>query len=74
MSETTTKKLTKSGTVAALINFGYETEENRPPALAGIQPAERFTPKEREFAEYLIHDTDFGGAWNDAEQINMHLA
>lgn len=43
-----------------------------PPALRGIAPAERATPEEVEFFKYLVADDDFGGAWNDAEQINMH--
>lgn len=63
-------KPTKSGVVAALMEQGYET---MPFALRGISPAP-FTKEEWDWSRYLIFDNDFGGAWNDAAQINMHLA
>jgi hypothetical protein len=68
---TTSPKPTKSGVVRALFDAGYGTM--LPPSLSSIEPATAATQDERDFADYLIADTDFGGAWNDASQIDMHL-
>lgn len=68
-------KNTKSGVVAALISKGYSQVSGPfPPPLKAVQPAATFTFEELLFAEYMINDTDFGGCWNDAAQINFHLA
>ena len=64
-----TTKPTRAGVKAALIHLGYD---RFPAIIAASVAAEKFTIEEREFAEYLIHDTDFGGAWNDSKQIAMH--
>ncbi len=69
-----TKKLTKSGVKAALNQMGYNSKKDIPPALQPIKSSTSFTDNEMDFALYLIHDTDFGGAWNDETQINFHLA
>lgn len=67
------EKPTKSGVAAALASLGYmSTVNDTPPALRNVPLAQTFTAEEMAFAKYLIWDTDFGGAWNDAEQINMH--
>lgn len=66
------EKSTKAGVKAALNSLGYFTE--MPEALKTVKAAADFTADEKAFAKYLIYDTDFGGAWNDAAQINMHLA
>lgn len=69
------KKCTKAGVVKALIEMGYsQTEGPFPPALKTVSPAAEWTYEEMEFACYLVGDTDFGGAWNDGEQIEMHCA
>jgi len=66
---------TKSGVVAALIHRGFFQHEGPfPPHLKTITPAPSFTQGELEWADYIIADTDFGGAWNDATQLDMHLA
>lgn len=65
-------KPTRRGVVSALRSLGYTSEADTPPALRGIAPAQQATPDESAFAKYLIHDNDFGGAWNDADQILMH--
>lgn len=69
----TETQMTKAGVVAALIVKGYEQAGMFPEALKSTPPAESFSTEEERFAEYLIWDTDFGGAWNDAEQINSAL-
>jgi hypothetical protein len=66
----TKTKPTKSGVKAALIAMGYDYF---PVALASTCASVDFTEDEKRFARYLIWDTDFGGAWNDAEQINSQL-
>lgn len=71
--ESASPKDTKSGVVAALIKLGFEQAVAFPPALANVTPAASFTTSEMEFAAYMVADTDFGGCWDDAEQINMHL-
>lgn len=64
---------TKVGVCAALNSLGFWQHEGPfPPSLISIVSAASFTPAELSFAEYLVADTDFGGAWNDAEQIEMH--
>ena len=61
--------LTKAGIKRALIDLGY----NRFPAPMGaVEAATVASLAEVEFAQYLIWDTDFGGAWNDSAQIEMH--
>lgn len=61
---------TKGGIVAALLAKGYSPEHGPfPPSLREVQAATVFTLADDEFANYLIHDTDCGGAWNDAAQI-----
>ena len=68
-----TTQTTKSGIVAALISLGFRRDEGAfPPSLKTVVPAASFTAEEMSFAEYMIADDDFGGCWNDAEQINMH--
>lgn len=68
-------KPTKSGVKAALLSMGYTNEpEYMPPALLSIQSSDSFTGEEMEWAKYLVFDNDFGGAWSDAAQINMHLS
>lgn len=68
------QKPTKAGVKAALISLGYTLEAGIfPPALKDVVPAESFTPEDYRWAKYLIYDTDFGGAWDDAAQINLHL-
>lgn len=68
-------KPTKQGVVKALIDLGFSQSVGAfPPALKSVVPAEKATQQEVEWAKYLIYDNDFGGAWDDAEQINMHLA
>lgn len=67
-------KPTKAGVKAALLSLGYTNEPDyMPPALLPTMAAATFDAEEMEWAKYLIYDTDFGGAWNDAAQINMHL-
>ncbi len=66
----TPTKPTKRGVKAALTSLGYD---RFPAPIAAVQAADTFTNEDQAFAEYLIWDTDFGGAWNDAEQINLHL-
>ena len=44
-----------------------------PVALASTCASVDFTEDEKRFARYLIWDTDFGGVWNDAEQMNSQL-
>lgn len=69
-----TQTKTKAGVVAALNKLGFNQSEGPfPPALASVPPSETFTAEEMSFAEYMVDDTDFGGCWNDAEQINLHL-
>jgi hypothetical protein len=69
----TKTKPTKAGVKAALKSLGYiNTDSDTPPALRGVPVADTFTSEEMDFARYLIYDDDFGGAWSDAEQINMH--
>lgn len=71
----TDMKTTKAGVVAALISLGYFQDSGPfPNALKTVSPSASFTGAEMEFAKYMIYDTDFGGCWNDANQINMHLA
>jgi hypothetical protein len=67
-------KATKAGVKAALKSMGYNSVNDTPPALRGIEAAADFNTEEMSFARYLIYDTDFGGAWKDDGQINMHLA
>jgi len=62
--------LTKAGVKAALIAMGHESF---PSALKETVPSKDYIIEEKEFAEYLVADTDFGGAWNDDAQINLHL-
>lgn len=67
-------KPTKSGVVAALNHRGFSQDTGPfPPALKAVPAALHFTANELDWADYLINDTDFGGAWNDSSQINMHL-
>lgn len=63
-------KPTLQGVKAALASLDYIL--NIPSALKCVNPADRFNDEELSFAEYLIWDTDFGGAWNDESQIKMH--
>lgn len=64
---------TKSGVTTSLIHLGFSQSEGPfPPSLVDVQPSESFTSEEMEFARYIAEDTDFGGAWNDAEQIDIH--
>lgn len=65
-------KPTKAGVKRALQSMGYVSENETPPTLRGVETAADFTPQDRSFARYLIYDTDFGGAWKDDDQINMH--
>ena len=67
-------KPTKAGVKAALQSMGYNSQDDTPPALRGIEAATSFSSEEMSFARYLIYDTDFGGAWNDDDQINYHCA
>jgi len=62
--------LTKAGVKAALISKGYSEFPN---ALKAVDASKNFIREEMEFAEYLVADSDFGGAWNDNQQVNMHL-
>ena len=71
---TETKKITKGGVKAALKSMGYNSVNDTPPALRGIEASADFTYEDMAFARYLIYDTDFGGAWNDDYQINLHCA
>ena len=65
----------KAGVVAALNHRGFHAENGPfPEVLKAIAPAATFTNEELEWADYLIADPDFGGAWNDAAQIEMHLS
>jgi hypothetical protein len=63
---------TRAGVKAALVSMGYTSENDTPRALRGVQASADFTDEDMSFARYLIFDTDFGGAWNDDAQINMH--
>lgn len=53
---------------------GLDSNSDMPSALWSVQSSSDFTDEDMAFARYLIYDTDFGGAWNDDEQINMHCA
>ena len=64
------EKPTKAGVKAALILMGYSEMPNALKRV-GIKTGE-VTNEEMAFAKYLVYDTDFGGAWNDEAQINMH--
>lgn len=61
---------TKAGVKAALISKGYDYF---PKALENIKAAKEFNREDDSFADYLVYDNDFGGAWEDNEQINYHL-
>lgn len=63
---------TKNELVAALMALGYEQSGTFPPSLKNIHAASNYTPEAMDFARYMVADTDFGGCWNDAEQIEMH--
>ena len=65
-------KPTKAGVKAALIALTYDYF---PAALRDIEPAKTFTRDEFSWANYLIFDDDFGGAWaeEDQYQINHNL-
>jgi hypothetical protein len=60
---------TKAGVKAALIAAGFN---HFPNALKDVKPAPDFTSEDKLFANYLVWDTDFGGAWDDDDEINMH--
>lgn len=71
MIATTEKRHTAAGVKAALTFLGHTS---LPFVLQSAPRAESFTAEEMSFAEYLATDNDFGGAWNDGEQIEMHCS
>ena len=71
---TETKKATRCGVRAALKSMGYTEKNELLHALRNIEASADFTDEDMQFARYLIYDTDFGGAWNDDDQINYHCA
>lgn len=73
MKPTIQIKPAAAGVKAALISMNYVSENDTPPALREVEAATQFTDDEMSFARYLIYDTDFGGAWEDSAQLQMHL-
>lgn len=62
-------KPTKAGVKAALIAMTYDYF---PAALKDVAPAESYTQEEWEWADYLVYDTDCGGAWDEADQYQIN--
>lgn len=64
------KPCTKAGVVCALNALGFRADNGPfPAALKNIPSAASHTRDEYILALYLRDDDDFGGAWNDADQI-----
>lgn len=65
-------KPTRSGIKKYLKQIHRFKDHELPPLIQEARTVESWTAEEASFAEYMVYDNDFGGCWNDPEQISMH--